>query len=65
MRQYIPPPPGLCNGCAKPFPRITSIRFIIHDHDAIFSAELNASLTHLGLKVITTPVHSPQANSLC
>ncbi|MGA9723787.1 MAG: helix-turn-helix domain-containing protein [Candidatus Binatus sp.] len=36
-------------------------RFIIHDHDRIFSAELNASLTHLGLKVITTPVRSPQA----
>jgi putative transposase len=40
-------------------------RFIIHDHDAIFSAELNASLTRLGLKVITTPRRSPQANSLC
>jgi len=40
-------------------------RFIIHDHDAIFSAELNASLTRLGLRVITTPVRSPQANSLC
>jgi putative transposase len=40
-------------------------RFIIHDHDSIYSAELNASLTHLGLKVITTPMHSPKANSLC
>jgi hypothetical protein len=40
-------------------------RFIIHDHDAIFSAQLDASLTRLGLKVITTPIHSPQANSLC
>jgi putative transposase len=40
-------------------------RFIIHDNDAIFSSELNASLTRLGLKVITTPVRSPQANSLC
>ena len=40
-------------------------RFIIHDHDSIFSAELDVSLTRLGLKVITTPVHSPQANSLC
>jgi putative transposase len=40
-------------------------RFIIHDHDAIFSAELDASLTRLGLKVITTPIRSPQANSLC
>jgi putative transposase len=26
---------------------------------------LDASLTRLGLKVITTPVRSPQANSLC
>jgi putative transposase len=40
-------------------------RFIILDNDVIFSSELNASLTHLGLKVITTPVRSPQANSLC
>jgi putative transposase len=40
-------------------------RFIIHDNDAIFSAELDASLARLGLKVITTPVRSPQANSLC
>jgi putative transposase len=40
-------------------------RFIIHDHDAIFSTELDASLSRLGLKVITTPMRSPQANSLC
>jgi transposase InsO family protein len=40
-------------------------RFIIHDHDSIFSAELDLSLTRLGVKVITTPVHSPQANSFC
>src|SRR5271168_3867219 len=40
-------------------------RFIIHDHDAIFSAELDASLTRLALKVITTPMRSPQASSLC
>jgi len=42
-----------------------SYRFIIHDHDAIFSPELDASLTRLGFKVIATPVRSPQANSLC
>ena len=40
-------------------------RCIIHDHDAIFSAELDASLTRLGLMVITTPRRSPQANALC
>jgi hypothetical protein len=40
-------------------------RFIIHDHDSMFSAALGVSLTRLGLKVIATPVHSLQANSLC
>src|SRR4029077_21241868 len=40
-------------------------RFIIHDHGAIFYGELDAWLTRFGLKVIATPVRSPQANSLC
>jgi hypothetical protein len=46
-------------------PSYHDYRFIIHDQDAIFSANLNASLTRLGLKVITTPRQSPQAHSLC
>jgi putative transposase len=41
-------------------PSYHDYRFIIHDHDAIFSANLNASLTRLGLKVITTPRQSPR-----
>ena len=40
-------------------------RFIIHDRDAIFSTGLDASVAGLGLKVVKTPVRSPQANSLC
>ena len=40
-------------------------RFIIHDHDANFSSEFDASVAGLGLEVIKTPVHSPLANSLC
>jgi putative transposase len=40
-------------------------RFIIHDHDAIFSAALDDGLDSLGLTVITTPMHRPQANALC
>jgi putative transposase len=40
-------------------------RFILHDRDAIFSTQLDSSVTHLGLEVIKTPVRSPQANSLC
>jgi putative transposase len=39
-------------------------RFIIHDHDAIFSAGFDTSLAHLGIEVIETPVRNPQANSL-
>jgi len=38
--------------------------FIIHDRDAI-STGLDASVAGLGLKVVKTPVRSPQANSLC
>jgi transposase InsO family protein len=42
-----------------------SYRFILHDHDAIFSSAFDAPLTGLGLEVVTTPVRSPQANALC
>jgi putative transposase len=40
-------------------------RIILYDRDAIFSTQLDASVAHLGLEVIKTPVRSPQANSLC
>src|SRR5208282_4146765 len=40
-------------------------RFILHDRDAIFSTEFDASVARMGLEVIKTPVRSPQANSLC
>ena len=40
-------------------------RFILHDHDAIFSTQLDASVARMGLEVIKTPVRSPQANSFC
>jgi transposase InsO family protein len=40
-------------------------RFLIHDRDSIFSQALDQSIRHLGLKVLKTPVRSPQANALC
>jgi putative transposase len=40
-------------------------RFILHDRDAIFSAGCDASIAHLGIEIIKTPVRSPQANALC
>ena len=41
-------------------------RFLIHDRDAIFSAEFDAELAQgFGLKVLRTPPRSPQANAYC
>jgi putative transposase len=40
-------------------------RFLIHDRDRIFSGELDQYVQHLGLRVLKTPVRSPQANALC
>ena len=51
LREAIP--------CEHPY------RFLIHDHDNIFSTELDRSITHLGINVIETPYRSPQANSIC
>ena len=65
MRRPIQPPPGPLQQLREAIPSDHQYHFIIHDHDAIFSAELNVSLKRFGLKLIMTPVHSPQANSLC
>jgi transposase InsO family protein len=40
-------------------------RFLIHDRDSIFSAQLDRSIPHLGVRVLKTPPQSPQANALC
>jgi putative transposase len=41
-------------------------RFIIHDRDSIFSAELDQELTQcFGVRVLKTPPQSPQANAFC
>jgi hypothetical protein len=40
-------------------------RFIIHDRDRIFAAEVDKGLAHLGVRVLRTPVRSPKANSVC
>ena len=40
-------------------------RFLLHDRDSIFAAQLDRSIQNLGLKVLKTPPQSPQANALC
>ena len=40
-------------------------RFLLHDRDSIFTAQLDQSIRHLRLRVLKTPPQSPQANALC
>jgi transposase InsO family protein len=40
-------------------------RFLLHDRDSIFSAQLDQSIRNLGLRVLKTPPQSSQANALC
>jgi putative transposase len=40
-------------------------RFLIHDRDRIFSADLNESIRRLGLRVLKSPYQSPLANCFC
>ena len=66
-----------CNATAHPtagwtlqqfreaFPSDHNYRFLIHDHDSIFSAEVDEELSSFGLKVLRTPVQAPKANAYC
>jgi transposase InsO family protein len=40
-------------------------RFVLHDRDSIYSTELDAALTSLGVTVLKTPYRAPQANAFC
>jgi transposase InsO family protein len=38
---------------------------VIHDRDSIFSRELDRQVTHLGVRVLRTPIRAPRANAVC
>ena len=40
-------------------------RFLIHDHDSIYSDSVDRTVAAMGLTVLRTPVRSPQANAFC
>jgi putative transposase len=42
-----------------------SYRFLIHDHDSIFSAEVDQQLEAFGLRVLHTPARAPKAKAYC
>jgi putative transposase len=41
------------------------IRFLIHDRDSIYSADLDSAIESMGLKILKTPVRAPTANAYC
>lgn len=42
-----------------------NLRFLIHDRDKIFSAEVDRAAKNLGLRVLKTPPRAPKANAYC
>ena len=40
-------------------------RFVVHDHDTIYSPGVDGTLRAMGLHVLKTPVAAPQANAYC
>src|SRR5262249_53901432 len=49
----------------KAFPAAHPYQFLTHARDSIFSPQLAQGIRHLGLRVLKTPVRTPQANALC
>src|SRR3982751_6470124 len=40
-------------------------RFVVHDHDSIYSESVDRTLEAMGLTVLKTPVRAPQPNAFC
>jgi transposase InsO family protein len=40
-------------------------RFVVHDHDTVFSNAVDRALSAMGLRVLKTPIAVPQANAYC
>ena len=40
-------------------------RFLVHDRDAIFAVDVDRAVSSMGLRILKTPVRTPQANAFC
>jgi transposase InsO family protein len=43
----------------------TAHRFLVHDRDAIYAPAVDRAIRSMGLRVLKTPVRTPQANAFC
>ena len=60
-----PTAPWTLQQLREAIPSDHSYRFLIHDRDAIFSAEVDHQLKAFGLRVLHTPARAPKANAYC
>ena len=56
-----PTAPWTLQQLREAIPAEHTYRFLLHDRDSIFSAQLDESIRHLDLRVLKTPPQSPQA----
>lgn len=56
--------PWVIQQLREAFPDETSIRFLIHDNDSIFSGRVIESIAHLGIKPEPTSLSSPWQNGI-
>jgi putative transposase len=47
------------------FDDVHPYQLVIHDHDSIFSASLDAALSDFGVRILRTPVQASTANAYC
>jgi transposase InsO family protein len=43
----------------------SAYRFLVHDHDTVFSNAVDRAVSAMGLRVLKTPIAVPQANAYC
>jgi putative transposase len=58
-----PTAPWTLQQLREAIPSDCGYRFLIHDRDTIFSQQLDQRVRNLGLRVLKTPVRSPQAKA--
>ena len=66
-RQRHQPPDGGVDSaqCREVLAEARPYRFELHDWDSLYSPWFDIAVAALGVRILRTPVHAPQANAVC